>query len=92
MCLGVAGGRVRRQGMVYREIRCLHTTFTIFAVLTSTHNLYYRVEIRKIMHTPANPTFLNKVGFNGGIHSIRVGKKVIGISLLFSMIHLIRDE
>ena len=27
------------------------------AVLTSTHNLCFRAEIRKIMHTPINPSF-----------------------------------
>ena len=36
------------------------------AVLTRTHNLCFRAEIRKIMYTPANPIFYYiKVGFKG---------------------------
>ena len=32
------------------------------AVLTSTHNLCFRAEIRKIMYTPVNPVLLYKSG------------------------------
>ena len=35
------------------------------AVLTSTHNLCFRAEIRKIMYTPVNSLYYIKVGFKG---------------------------
>ena len=39
-------------------------TLMVLEVLTSTHNLCFSAEIRKIMHTPITPSFtISKVGF-----------------------------
>ena len=53
-------------GNVFRKIRCPYTALTIFAVLTSTYNLYYSTDIGTIMYSAGNPTlFLYKGGFTG---------------------------
>ena len=45
MCVwGGGGGGVEETEVVFREERCPRTTFTIFAVLMSTHNVNYRTE------------------------------------------------
>ena len=40
-----------------QNIDCGYTLEPPLTVLTSTHNLCFRAEIRKIMYTPVNPSF-----------------------------------
>ena len=44
---GGGGGALEETGIVFKEIRYPHTTFTISAVRKSTHNLYHVAEIKK---------------------------------------------
>ena len=49
-----------------QNIDCGYTLEPRGYTLTSTHNLCFRVKIRKIMYTPVNPSFtIINVGFKG---------------------------